>query len=338
MFSIEGPARLGAVSRLEAALRSVLNESFDDEIKAQLERHAWYSADLPSRELFRLWVVENLEAGLSPQWVFEPIRASERKFVCAELGIPRADIVGMSPRRLAAMVLEASGLPVAEVWGRAREIQHWRRACELVGQEEDERASVVLRRLGERVLRKTLHFHSATGLAGYLLEVLGDPGNVRLPSLLEKIQAEAPDERIETLRRTLESDGWATLGLLNLLLAKFSRRVQKGGEQDLTGRPLIILEADDQAAFDLLSRALQAYAHDKPSELRGRRSRLAAWRRGSLRRRAAHGRAKRHSGRNGRVGVGREPAWAVLSGNRVGGGAAKAHGEQSPRLWMSGSL
>ena len=106
-----------SLKRLQDALSAVLGEKFEAEIRALVDGETWYFAELSMAEVFNLWVAAHLGRTQDAQWVFQPLRVGERKFLCEQLGIQRAEIVGKTPEELADAVLIASGLPVPHVAG-----------------------------------------------------------------------------------------------------------------------------------------------------------------------------------------------------------------------------
>ena len=152
-----------AVDRLEQAIRAVLGVGFEDGMRALVEDKPWYSPTLPAREVFRLWVFESLFSGEDPLWVFQPVRAGERKYLCDHLGIERNKIIGLSPRKVADLVLRTTGLPSSNIAGLTSERTSWQLAVELAEDGEDERAAVMLRQRADGFLRRTLHFFCAVG-------------------------------------------------------------------------------------------------------------------------------------------------------------------------------
>jgi hypothetical protein len=263
------------IERLESALRKILGENFEIELRAMVESSDWYRQDLPCSEAFRLWICDNLEHWNDPQWIFQPMRVNERKFLCDELGIPRGEILGKSPRQLAGIIMLASGLPCQDIAGLQTLRGAWEETHRLVDHEEDERAAVLCRQRGERLLRELLLFYCGVGYAEYFVQVIRDPGNLRMPSkLVGKITGTTPGERSAQLIDTLMDDSFADLGFLVLALRKFSMRVEEGGEKHICGEILRIFSQREHDAFSALSTALQAYHHDKPSRWNSRRGDL----------------------------------------------------------------
>jgi hypothetical protein len=264
------------LQRLEAALRAILGNEFEDQIRALVGAKAWCSEELPGREVFRLWVQDNLEAREDPLWVFQPIRASERKFLCTHLGIPLEEISGLSPRQVAELILLASGLPGSHIEGTQRILTNWRVRIERIAQHEDERAAVWLRQAAERFLRRDIYFYCSTGHAPLLLQVLRTPDSLKVPKVLEQVLSREDHEAIPALEAILLKDGWADLGFLALALRKLSARIQEAGVRHLNGKQLVLFTPGEHEAFNSLASALQSYAHDNPSKLPTRRQELLA--------------------------------------------------------------
>lgn len=260
---------------LESALRKVLgDQEFDDQIRVLVENQKWYAPELPITEVFRLWVYESICLGDDPLWVFQPIRAGERKYLCDHLGINRVEIVGKTPRELANAILEATELPVMSVVGVQTTLANWQDIIRLAENQEDERAAVMSRQRAERILRKILHFYCSCGYGGTFIEVLENPGTLRLPAVLVEALAAPSDERISKVVELLTVDGWADLGFLALALRKYSARLDTSALLHPSGKLLILFTQQDHEAFSKLSSALQSYAHDKPSKQASRRDEL----------------------------------------------------------------
>jgi len=263
------------VERLELALRQVLGESYEIELRATVESSVWYREELPSSEAFRLWICDNLERQEDPQWIFQPVRANERKFLCDALGISRSEIIGKSPRQLAGLVMHASGLPSQDLAGVLVLQGIWRENHTLVLNDEDERAAVLCRQRGERLLRELLVFYCGLGYGEYFVQVLKEPGKLRVPTkLLRPADAPTPEERSSRIVEAFMDDSLADLGFLSMALRKFSVKIEEAGEKHINGEDLRILNQKEFDAFGALSTALQPYHHDKPSQLHARRSNL----------------------------------------------------------------
>lgn len=254
------------VKRLQDALSAVLGEKFEAEIRALVDGTTWYFPDLSMEEVFTLWITNHLAHSQDSQWVFQPLRVGERKFLCEQLGIQRADIVGKTPQELAELVLLASGFPPAHVSGNRVTVDSWHHLVELVKNDEDERAAVLARQRAERLLRKLLYFYCSTGHSPEFVAMLQNPGTLRLPKRLEDEltnTAPNPETRITAL---LLVDGWADLGFLALSLRKLSDRLVQAGARHVSGAPLKLLGAQEHDAFSKLGTALQPYTHDRPSK------------------------------------------------------------------------
>jgi hypothetical protein len=122
------------------------------------------------------------------------------------------------------------------------------------------------------MLKTLLTVYCNTGYLNVLLEVLQNPGGLRLPRRLEQVvSASTP---IVSLAAALREDGWADLGFLTLAVRKMSSRLEEQGRIHVTGKPLVILGSTEADGFSALATALQAYAHDKPSALETRAENL----------------------------------------------------------------
>lgn len=270
------PNAIGSgLDRLEQAFRRVLGESFEVELRALVEGSRWYHSELPSAEVFRLWVCDSIEAGGDPEWVFQPVRANERKFLCDELGIARTEVIGRNPRQVAGLIMFRVGLPGRDLVGVESIRGSWQEVLRLIDAEEDERAAVLCRQRGERLLRELLVFYCGIGYSEYFVNVLRDPGNLRVPAALQSGVTGATDsERAVQLLTLLADESMSDLGFLALALRKFATRVEDGGERHVCGSILSIVTAKEYDAFLTLATALQAYQHYKPSKLSSRRGEL----------------------------------------------------------------
>lgn len=263
------------LERLERALRNVLgDQGFDEQIRTLAENQNWYTPELPNTEVFRLWAYENISHEDDPLWVFQPIRAGERKYLCDHLGIERSQIVGKSPRELADIILAASGLPVTRVAGVSATLASWQDIVRLVDNEEDERAAVVSRQKAERLLRKILHFYCSCGYGSTFIEMLDNPGRLTIPRVLTEALGTDDDLRISKVVELFLVDGWADLGFLAMALRKYSSRLETSSILHPSGKPLVLFTQGDYDAFNKLSTALQSYTHDKPSKQASRRDEL----------------------------------------------------------------
>src|SRR5262245_25182072 len=99
------------VASLESAFRQVLGEGFDDGIRALVENAPWYRESLAISEVFRFWFCDNLLEPDDPQWIFQPVRVSERKYLCDALGVTREQMAGQTGRALAEILLGSVGFP-----------------------------------------------------------------------------------------------------------------------------------------------------------------------------------------------------------------------------------
>jgi hypothetical protein len=255
------------VERLEAALRRVLGESFEANLREMVEGSAWYHEDLPYAESFRLWICDNLECSDDPQWIFQPVRAAERKYLCDELGIQRAEIVGKNPRQLANLVMSACGLPSQDLDGLRALREAWNESHRLVKNDEDERAAMLCRQRAERLLRELLMFYCGIGFGEHFIMMLQDSGTLRVPGKFRnQVMVAGSEDRLSGLMSTLSDESIGDLGFLSLALRKFSARVEDAGERHVCGESLRIFGQAEHAAFNVLGTALQAYHHDRPSK------------------------------------------------------------------------
>ena len=261
------------VRALEGALRSVLGERVEEELRALFENEPWYRNDLTSAELFDLWVIDAVERPDDPQWVLQFLRVSERKFLCDALGIARARIIGLPPRDLGLLVLQTLGLPFAVLSGFDYYRKSWLSIARMVERNEDATAATHCRQLSERFLKQLLSFYCSGEHRSFLLQVLREPGELRLPPKLQRF-IRKEDGGNGGLSELLASDDWADLGFLALCLAKMASLMVAAGIRHIRGGPLILLDSRETQAFVNLGTALQAYAHDKPSRIANRRAEL----------------------------------------------------------------
>lgn len=253
------------LAKLEQAIRDVLGATFDDGFRALFEHEKWYSPSISVSELFEHWVIDRLATATDHIWVFECVRAHERRLVCDNVGVDRGTLVGRSPRDAAEAVLKAVGLPSS----RQKSASDIAEAIQALanGQETDDaRIAVNARQRGERCLRVLLYFYVHTGGVDDFVGLLADPGSLRLPKRLEAIIKGAEKPTRDLICKALTEDGWADLGFLALATRKLSKRFEDAHVIGIGGNPIRILTADEAQAFQNLSTALQAYAHDKPSQ------------------------------------------------------------------------
>ena len=256
-----------AVERIRKALAEVLGGKFEAEIRALVDSTGWYSAALSIEEVFTLWITTNLEQGQDSSWVFEPLRMSERRFLCENLGIKTPEIVGKTPEDLAELVLEASGLPIFKVSGNGSTLKAWKRLVEFVNNDEHERAAVVARQRAERLLRLLLYFYCSTRFAVDFVATLENPGSLRIPKKLEDELAKNDAERPFRVTKLLLEDGWADLGFLAIALRKLSERLVQAAANHISGAELKLFTIQEHETFSKLSTALQPYTHDRPSKV-----------------------------------------------------------------------
>ena len=262
------------ICRLEDAFRSVLGEDFDAAIRQLVEAERWYAEVGDISEVFRLWVCDNIHSPGDPQWIFQPIRATERKFLCDALGIDRTKIVGVSPRTLANRLMTVVGLPCETARGWLGISEDWQKLVPWIEQGEDDKAAAVARQLGERVLKLLLYFYCHAGAAQSFLRLLKDPGSLRVPRVLAKLADESLD--VKMLLEQLAKDDWADLGFLSLALRKLSLRLVED-RCDLSFLSNTEIFGQDHAdSFLAMCTALQPFAHDKPASATKRSAELYA--------------------------------------------------------------
>ncbi|WP_254990171.1 hypothetical protein [Cyanobium sp. N5-Cardenillas] len=251
------------VLRLEKAMRTVLKEAFDDTIRSLAECQTWYSSSIDSSEVFLLWVCDQLLTQNDPQWIFQPLRASERKYLAEEVGINRQSISGKPPEETVEMILKAVGLPPGQIAGTAKLVAKWETFEERIRVGDGQSVASLARQLAERVLRVLLFFYGGKIFPTMLKEMLESPGSLRLPRILQEALTDAEAE--SQITNALQIDGWADLGFLNLALRKLSARLESQATTLVNANELNILSSKEQETFNCLATALQAYTHDRPS-------------------------------------------------------------------------
>lgn len=257
---------------LEDAYRQILGEGFGDELRSLVESRRWFSPDLNASEMFRLWVCDNVESCQASDWIFQPIRAGERRQLAQLLGVEIAPLAGRGPVEIATALLGAIRMPSTAPFGRDAVVRGWEDAIESILRGEDEKAATKLRQLSERTLKILLSFYAWTEWGSRFVEILHDPGSLRIPRSFEQaLKAESVD-----LVSLMSSDGWADLGFLTMALRKFSSRLKSAEALLPNGQPLQLFEQSDADAFLSLATALQPYAHDKPSVALQRTNNLTA--------------------------------------------------------------
>jgi hypothetical protein len=264
-----------AIRALESALRSLLGPAFEDDIRSLAENEPWYSPNLSAEELFRFRVLDHIERGSDGLWIFESLRVSERKFLAEKLGIERSSIPGETSAQLADRILMKPGLPQTTLSGPSRIRELWSHLSGLPDAGEDEKAAVLGRQMAERLLRRLFVFYAASLYTDVVLQILADPGSLKLPHRLEAIPDLPVSERANALTSALREEDWADLGFLIVVLRKLSAELERRGEKHLSGEPLTIMSVKEQEAFGNLAKALQAYAHDRPSSIATRRDTLS---------------------------------------------------------------
>jgi hypothetical protein len=166
-------------------------------------------------------------------------------------------------------------LPQATLYGLGKIREQWRVLATLPDSGEDEKAAVLGRQMAERLLRRLFVFYAGTLHTDVVLQILADPGSLKLPPRLERILNSSVDDRVSALTSALKEEDWADLGFLTVALRKLSAELERRSEKHLSGDPLVIMTVKDQEAFANLAKALQAYAHDRPSAIATRRDALA---------------------------------------------------------------
>ncbi|WP_162601299.1 hypothetical protein [Occallatibacter savannae] len=244
----------------------MLGENYEHEIRALVDGKAWYRNDIGIEEVFNLWIARSIESALDASWIFEPLRVSERKFLCEHFGIARPEIIGKSPRELAERLLQIAGLPVFRMTGNRAMLESWQHLLSLVNNDDDDRAAVAARQRAERVLRKILFFYCATGYSEEFIRMLENPGTLRVPQRLATELKNSDLERRARITNLFTEDGWADLGFLALALRKFSERLLEAHALHVSGAQLKLYTAQEHEAFNRLGSALQPYTHDRPSK------------------------------------------------------------------------
>jgi hypothetical protein len=254
------------IDRLRAAMTDVLADKFDSEIRALVDSENWYSPDLSIDEVFNLWAARHLERSDDALWVFQPLRVSERRYLCEKVGIQRSAIIGKTPEELAKGILTKIGLPVLEVAGNRTTVARWNGLLELIERDEGERAAVLARQLAERTLRKVLYFYCSTRYGDEFVSMLENPGSLRVHNRLASEISTADNTRTGRVANLLREDGWADLGFLTLALRKYSERLTQSGATHVSGGPLRLFTTQEHEAFSKLGTSLQPYTHDRPSK------------------------------------------------------------------------
>jgi hypothetical protein len=262
------------LERLRRAFTEVLGEDYDSEIRSLVEGRVWYHAEIGIEEVFNLWVATNVESAADALWIFEPLRVSDRKFLCERFGIQRADIIGKTPKELAEAVLSATGLPILRATGNRIVLANWEHLLALVDNEEDARAAVFARQRAERLLRKILFFYCSTRYGSEFVSMLENPGSLRLHKQLTGELGQTDATRESRVAKLLTVDGWADLGFLALALRKYSERLAEARATHISGAPLVLFTSQEHEAFSKLSTALQPYTHDRPSQVQSMRQEL----------------------------------------------------------------
>jgi len=251
-----------------------LGAAFEEDMRSLVDNEPWYSPSLPVEELFRYRVLDHLEKGGDGLWIFESLRTSERKFLAEKLGIERSSIAGATSAQLAERILARLGLPLTKLAGVKHLRDDWNTLRSLVAAGEDEKAAVLGRQRAERLLRRLFLFYSATGYASAVLHLLADPGSLRVPKKFDGILSLPEPQQIDTLILILIQDDWAELGFLTVALRKLSIELERRKERNLSGSDLALITVKEQESFAGLAKALQAYAHDRPSTVETRKDEL----------------------------------------------------------------
>ncbi|MGQ0504690.1 MAG: hypothetical protein ACT4TC_05165 [Myxococcaceae bacterium] len=250
--------------KLEHALMEVLGPGFEDALRSLVEHERWYTTGIVVKDLFDFWVRDRLEAALDDTWVFECLRAHERKFLCERVGIDRAALIGKTPTEVAGAVLDACAIPHARPKSAREFAESCRALAELV-EDDDHHVAVSARQKAERALRIMLFFHTYTLCAADFTDLIDNPGEVRLPRRLEKLKSANLHTSAEHLCGALQEDGWADLGFLTLATRKLSKRLEERAARSISGGLLTLFSSKEADSFLALGTALQAYTHDRPS-------------------------------------------------------------------------
>ncbi len=249
---------LDALQRLESVLREVLGGGFEDEVRAQTENEKWYRPTIPVSELFCLWVRSRVLDGVDATWVFQGLRMGDRRRLFQLLNVDSGALNSTGPGEHAELVLEAVGLPLMRSHGLRTFQQQWREVADLVEAGDGDRAATLARQRSERFLRRMLYFYCSAGHAQAFLDMVRDPGTLRVPKAFQSA-------RLEELPSLIVNDDVADLGFLALVLRKLSSRIEDGGVTSMSGTPLVVFNQKEHEGFSTLGTALQPYTHDKPS-------------------------------------------------------------------------
>jgi hypothetical protein len=252
------------LAKLEKALRDVLGPSFDDALRSLFDHERWYANSMPTSELFEHWVRDRVALASDQTWVFECVRAHERRLVCEKVGIERSKLVGKSPADAAAAVLDAVGLPHSRPRS-ALDIADAIDALRVSAESDDASAAVGARQRAERTLRVLLYYTLHTVGSNAFRDLIDNPGDLRLPRRLMKLKDLNHHGSALHQCEALKEDGWADLGFLTLAVRKLSKALEDAKCTGITGLPFSPLLQKEADAFLALGTALQAYAHDKPS-------------------------------------------------------------------------
>ena len=251
------------IERLETAMRSVLKEAFDEVISSLAESQSWFSPDMDISEVFLLWASDQLLIQTDPHWVFQPLRASERKFLVEAVGLDRNELIGKPVERVVESILISVGLPGGRIFGSQQVLEMWESFEHRISIGDDQGVASLARQQSERILRILLIFYGGVLFASHFRDILDNPGNLRVPSILQRTLENSDPE--SKLYDALLVDGWADLGFLLIAIRKLSAKLEEDGIRLLNTNPLVIMSSADQKAFDELAKALQAYTHDRPS-------------------------------------------------------------------------
>lgn len=253
------------LERLAHALMTVFGTDFEDEIRAKTEREEWYKDTLPGEELFQLWARRKLLAGDDPGWVFTGLRMSDRTRL---FDVLQLDVTGMGSADHAFHVLDACGIPARTSQVGPDAVGQWNEIARLTEEAEDERAAALARQRAERLLRKLLYFYCTTGHASVFVELIADPGSLRVPKAFKSVDS-------ANISACFLDDDVADLGFLALAFRKFSARLEHKGVRGQDGGPIVLFSAPEHQIVTTLATSLQPYTHDKPSKLAVRRNDLA---------------------------------------------------------------
>lgn len=261
----------GPVQKLEVAYRAVLGEAFGESIRSLCGTKSWYENTLADDVVFRFWIFDNITAGSLPSWLFEPIRAGERRSLLAHLGLSPRDLDQGSHSELAADALRAVRLPLMFDHNPATDSETWEKTLREIDDGHDQKASVQCRGDGERFLKTILFFTCYTGAAETFLQVLRDPRGLRVPFSLQSHLEKEDNIALPGIMAALTADNSRLdFGFLVMALGQLDSALGRSQAGQVVGR-VGVFTSEDQSAFEKLATSLQSYVHDKPTQLATRR-------------------------------------------------------------------